>query len=50
MATSLDGFLTFYETTVPETVYRATWERLFSKGDFEPRGLMALFTRRGVPR
>jgi GNAT superfamily N-acetyltransferase len=41
-------YLTFYETTVPETVYRATWERLFSKGDFEPRGLMARIDGRPV--
>jgi len=36
-------YLAFYETSVPETVYQTTWERLFADGDFEPRGLVALF-------
>ncbi|TYR34675.1 GNAT family N-acetyltransferase [Mesorhizobium microcysteis] len=41
-------YLTFYETTVPETVYLTTWQRLFSEGDFEPRGLLALINGRPV--
>ncbi|MEO3389149.1 GNAT family N-acetyltransferase [Mesorhizobium sp. CAU 1741] len=36
------AYLEFYEATVPETVYTATWERLFSDGEFEPRGFVAL--------
>lgn len=35
-------YLVFYEASVPEEVYAATWERLFSDGAFEPRGFVAL--------
>jgi len=35
-------YLEFYETTVPEEVYRTTWQRLFDGGEFEPKGLIAL--------
>ena len=35
-------YLVFYEATVPEEVYAATWERLFSGGEFEPKGFLAL--------
>lgn len=35
-------YLVFYEASVPEEVYAATWERLFSDGVFEPRGFVAL--------
>lgn len=35
-------YLTFYEATVPETVYQTTWKRLFEDGPFEPRGFLAL--------
>ena len=35
-------YLTFYETSVPEEVYQTTWQRLFSEGDFEPNGIIAL--------
>ncbi len=41
-------YLTFYETTVPETAYRTTWQRLFSEGEFEPRGLLALSDGRPI--
>ena len=34
-------YLTFYETSVPETVYQTSWARLFADGDFEPRGFIA---------
>jgi len=30
------GYLTFYETVLPEEVYAATWERLFADGAYEP--------------
>ena len=36
------AYLTFYEATVPEAVYETTWERLFTDGEFEPRGFIAL--------
>jgi len=35
-------YLAFYESSVPETVYETTWQRLFAEGDFEPRGFVAL--------
>lgn len=35
-------YLTFYKSSVPETVYETTWQRLFADGDFEPRGFVAL--------
>lgn len=35
------GYLTFYETTVPEEVYRTTFNRLTSGADHEYRGLVA---------
>jgi GNAT superfamily N-acetyltransferase len=41
-------YLTFYETTLPEEVYATTWARLFSEGEFEPRGLIALVDGRAV--
>ena len=36
------AYLEFYETTVPEEVYAATWARLFDPGAFEPKGFLAL--------
>lgn len=36
------GYLTFYESSLPEAVYQTTWTRLFEEGEFEPRGLIAL--------
>lgn len=35
------AYLDFYETKLPEEVYATTWERLFSGGEFEPRGFIA---------
>lgn len=35
------GYLTFYETAVPEEVYRATFARLLSSDDHEYHGLIA---------
>lgn len=35
------GYLTFYETTVPEAVYRTTFDRLTSGEDHEYRGFVA---------
>ena len=42
------AYLTFYETKVPEEVYASTWQRLFSGGEFEPRGWLALLDGRPV--
>ncbi|MEL6978572.1 MAG: GNAT family N-acetyltransferase [Pseudomonadota bacterium] len=35
------AYLTFYETSVSEAVYRTTWARLLSRGPGEYRGLLA---------
>ncbi|QPC85818.1 GNAT family N-acetyltransferase [Mesorhizobium sp. NBSH29] len=35
-------YLTFYEATVSEDVYKRTWKRLFTEGEFEPKGFLAL--------
>ena len=42
------AYLEFYKTTVPEEVYRTTWERLFAQGEFEPKGFIALLDGRAV--
>jgi GNAT superfamily N-acetyltransferase len=42
------AYLTFYKATVSEDVYRTTWERLFTEGEFEPKGFLALFDGRPV--
>jgi GNAT superfamily N-acetyltransferase len=36
------SYLTFYESEVSETVYETTWQRLFTDGEFEPCGFIAL--------
>lgn len=36
------GYLAFYETTVPEEVYRSTFDRILRGGEYEPRGFIAL--------
>jgi GNAT superfamily N-acetyltransferase len=36
------AYLTFYKTSVPEEVYATTWKRLFTQGEFEPKGFIAL--------
>ena len=40
------AYLDFYETKVPEEVYRTTWERIHSGGEFEPKCMLADATRR----
>lgn len=35
------AYLEFYETKLPEEVYASTWERLFSDGEYEPKGFIA---------
>lgn len=35
-------YLDFYKTKLPDQVYRTTFERLLSQGEFEPKGLLAL--------
>lgn len=36
------AYLEFYKTKVPEQVYETSWQRLFTEGEFEPRGFIAL--------
>ena len=31
-------YLIFYKATVSEEVYATTWKRLFTEGEFEPKG------------
>lgn len=42
------AYLTFYETTVPEEVYRTTFARLLSGGEHEYRGFLAELDGRPV--
>jgi GNAT superfamily N-acetyltransferase len=41
-------YLTFYEATVPEEVYQTTWKRLFTEGEFEPKGFLAFLDGKPV--
>lgn len=36
------AYLEFYETRVSDDVYQSTWKRLFSQGEFEPKGFIAV--------
>ena len=36
------AYLVFYETSVPEQVYETSWKRLFTEGEFESKGFIAL--------
>ena len=42
------AYLAFYETTGPEEVYETTWKRLFTDGEFEPKGFLALLDDKPV--
>jgi GNAT superfamily N-acetyltransferase len=42
------GYLEFYETSVPDAVYRTTWRRLFEDGEFEPNGFVAVLDGKPV--
>lgn len=41
-------YLEFYESSVPQEVYRSTFARLLGDGDYEPRGLIAVKDGRAV--
>ena len=41
-------YLIFYKATVPEEVYATTWKRLFTQGEFEPQGFIALHEDKAV--
>ncbi|MFD9899142.1 GNAT family N-acetyltransferase [Mesorhizobium sp. NPDC059025] len=36
------AYLKFYNTVLPEETYQLTWKRLFTPGEYEPRGFIAL--------
>ncbi len=42
------AYLDFYETKVPEEVYRLTWERLHSGDAFEPKCMLAVVKTKPV--
>jgi GNAT superfamily N-acetyltransferase len=42
------AYLIFYKTSVPEEVYATTWKRLFTAGEFEPKGFIALIEGKPV--
>jgi GNAT superfamily N-acetyltransferase len=42
------AYLEFYESTVPEEVYETTWRRLFTEGEFEPKGFVAILDGKAV--
>jgi GNAT superfamily N-acetyltransferase len=42
------AYLEFYKTIVPEEVYQTTWKRLFTEGEFEPKGFLALIDGKPV--
>lgn len=42
------AYLEFYNTTLGEDVYAITWKRLFTAGEFEPKGLIALVEGKAV--
>ncbi|MBD0413787.1 GNAT family N-acetyltransferase [Oryzicola mucosus] len=42
------AYLTFYNATLPEEVYSLTWQRLFTDGEFEPKGILALLDGKPV--
>jgi len=42
------AYLAFYETVLPEEVYATTWQRLFTAGEFEPKGFVAILDGRAV--
>jgi len=42
------AYLTFYETKLPQEVYAITWKRLFTEGEFEPKGFIATLDGKAV--
>jgi len=42
------AYLEFYNTTVGEEVYATTWKRLFTQGEFEPKGFIARLDGKAV--
>lgn len=42
------AYLEFYKSTVTEEVYATTWQRLFTEGEFEPKGFIATLDGKAV--
>jgi GNAT superfamily N-acetyltransferase len=42
------AYLEFYKATVPEDVYRTTWQRLHTDSEFEPKCLLAVVKTKPV--
>ena len=42
------AYLVFYEASVSEEVYALTWKRLFTDGEFEPKGFIAMLDGKAV--
>ena len=42
------AYLEFYETTLSEEIYSTTWQRLFTEGEFEPKGFIATLNGKAV--
>jgi GNAT superfamily N-acetyltransferase len=42
------AYLEFYKAQVSEEVYATTWKRLFTDGEFEPKGFIALLDGKAV--
>ena len=42
------AYLEFYKTRVGEEVYATTWKRLFTQGEFEPKGFIARLDGKAV--
>jgi GNAT superfamily N-acetyltransferase len=42
------AYLEFYQTSVSEEVYATTWKRLFTAGEFEPKGFIAALDGKAV--
>jgi len=40
------AYLTFYEASLPNEVFETTWRRLFSEGEFEPKGFLATIEKK----
>ena len=41
-------YLVFYKATVSEEVYKTTWKRLFTEGEYEPKCFIATFDGKPV--
>ncbi len=42
------AYLDFYNTVLPENIYQLAWKRLFTEGEFEPKGFIAIVDGKAV--